>query len=77
MPMSASRISPVRGSTTEGPIAVKLVLVLVIQRIDACRMSDVLKSASSGWISTLIAFLKPMRSNALFHSSTPSRIAPR
>ena len=52
MPMSASRISPVRGSTTDGPIALKLVLAVVIQRIDACRMSEVLKSASSGWIST-------------------------
>ena len=40
-------------------------------------MSEVLKSASSGWISTRTAFLKPMRSNALFHSSAPSRIAPR
>ncbi len=57
MPMSASRISPLRGSTTEGPIALNVPLVLVIQRIDACRMSDVLKSASSGWISTLIASL--------------------
>ncbi len=38
-------------------------------------MSAVSKVASSGWIFTWIASLKPMRSKALFHSSTPSAIA--
>ena len=57
MPMSASRISPVRGSTIDGPMAVNALRAVVIQRIDACRMSDVLKSAFSGWISTRIASL--------------------
>ena len=42
MPMSASRISPERGSTTVGPIAEKPLRAVVIQRIDAWRMSDVL-----------------------------------
>ncbi len=56
MPMSASRISPVRGSTTVGPMAEKALRADVIQRIDAWRMSDVLKVASFACTSTLIAF---------------------
>ena len=42
------------------------------QRIVAWPTSAVSKSASAGWTFTWIASLKPMRSNALFHSSTPS-----
>ena len=77
MPMSASRISPVRGSTWLGPIAPKVGLELVIQRIEARPKSSVSQSASSGCTSTRIAFLKPMRSKALFHSSTPAVMAGR
>ena len=70
--MSASRISPVRGSTRLGPMASAPSLVSRYQRIEAWRTSAVSKSASSGCISTRIASLKPMRSKALFHSSTPA-----
>ena len=77
MPMSASRISPLRGSTWLGPIAPKVGDALVIQRIDARPKSSVSKSAFSGWTSTRIAFLKPIFSNALFHSRTPAVIAAR
>jgi hypothetical protein len=40
-------------------------------------MSSVLKSALSGCTCTTIAFRKPMRSKALFHSSTPAVMAAR
>ena len=40
-------------------------------------MSEVSKSALSGCTSTWIASLKPMRSNALFHSRMPSLIGSR
>ena len=72
MPMSASRISPLRGSAWLGPIAAKLGDGLVIQRSEATPASRVSKSASSGCCFTTIASLKPMRSKALFHSSTPA-----
>ena len=75
--MSASRISPDRGSTWLGPIAPKVGLALVIQRIDARPKSSVSQSALSGCTSTRTAFLKPMRSKALFHSSTPAVIGAR
>ena len=77
MPMSASRISPLRGSTWLGPMAPKVGDALVIQRIEARPKSRVSKSASSGWTSTRIASLKPIRSNALFHSSTPAVMVAR
>ena len=77
MPMLAPRISPLRGSAWLGPIATKVGEALVIQRIEARPRSSVSKSASSGWISTRNAFLKPIFSNALFHSSTPALIAAR
>jgi hypothetical protein len=77
MPMSASRISPLRGSTWLGPMAPKDGDALVIQRIEARPKSSVSKSAFSGWISARIASLKPIFSNALFHSSTPAMIGAR
>ena len=77
MPMSASRISPLRGSTWLGPIAPNTGEALVIQRIEARFRSRVSQSASSGWTCTWMAFLKPIFSNALFHSSTPAVIAGR
>ena len=70
--MSASRISPVRGSTRDGPMASAPSLVSRYQRTEAWRRSAVSKSAFSGCISTRIASLKPMRSKALFHSRMPA-----
>ncbi len=75
--MSASRISPLRGSTWLGPVAPNAVDALVIQRTEATPTSSVSKSASSGWTRASMAFLKPMRSNALFHSRMPAVIASR
>jgi hypothetical protein len=72
MPISASRISPVRGSTWRGPMPPNTGRAVTIQRIDACRASTVSQSASSGWIFACTAPLKPMRSKALFHSRTPA-----
>src|SRR3982751_3233351 len=75
--MSASRISPLHGSTWLGPHAPKVGDAFVIQRIDARPKSRVSKSALSGCTSTRIASLKPIFSNALFHSSTPAVIEVR
>ncbi len=69
--MSASRISPVRGSTCEGPIA-KPTSSPVNQRTEAWRASIVSKSSCSVCCFTTIAFLKPILSKALFHSRMPS-----
>ncbi len=77
MPMSASRISPVRGSDCDGPMPPNCGRAVTIQRIDACRASIVSQSASAGWIFACTASLKPMRSNALFHSTTPATIVSR
>ncbi|EWS52625.1 hypothetical protein X551_04587 [Methylibium sp. T29] len=77
MPMSASTISPLRGSTWLGPMAPKDGAALVIQRTEARFTSSVSKSASSGCTSTRIASRKPMRSKALFHSRMPALMAPR
>ncbi len=77
MPMSASRISPVRGSIWLGPMAPNDGDALVIQRIDATPTSSVSKSASSGCVLTTIAFLKPMRSKASFHTRMPLAMASR
>ena len=66
-----------RGSTWLGPMAPKVGLELVIQRIDARPKSRVSHSAFSGCSSTRMAFLKPMRSKALFHSSTPAVMGAR
>ncbi len=74
--MSASRISPVRGSVCDGPIA-KPTSAPRNQRTDAWRASSVSKSASSGCTLTTIAFVKPIRSNALFHSRMPSATVSR
>ncbi len=76
-PMSASRISPVRGSTCDGPIAPNDGVAVGIQRIDEYCVSPRSKSASSGCCFTTIAFLKPAFSNALFHSRMPWRIGSR
>ena len=75
--MSASRISPLRGSTWLGPMAPKAGVLLVIQRTEATLASSVSKSASSGCTLTTIAFLKPIFSKALFHSRMPAVIASR
>ena len=58
-------------------MAPKLGLELVIQRIDARPKSSVSQSALSGCTSTCTAFLKPIFSKALFHSSTPAVIGAR
>ncbi|MCU0773310.1 MAG: hypothetical protein MUC74_02055 [Ideonella sp.] len=50
----------------------KLGFELVIQRIEARPKSSVSQVASSGCTSARIALRKPMRSKALFHSSTPA-----
>ena len=67
--MSASRISPVRGSSVDGPMALAFVLAAYMR-------VEWLKSSSSalrlsGSISATIAFLKPMRSKATFQSVMP------
>ena len=77
MPMSASRISPLRGSTWLGPVAANAGDASASQRIEAWPKSSVSKSASSACTSTRIAFLKPIFSKALFHSSTPAVMAGR
>ena len=61
-----------RGSTWRGPMPPNAGRAVVIQRIDAKRASSVSKSASSGCTFAWTASLKPMRSKALFHSSTPA-----
>ena len=75
--MSASSTSPLRGSTWDGPIAPKKGCALDIQRTEARFTSSVSKSASSGCTWTAMAFLKPMRSKALFQSRMPRVIASR
>ena len=77
MPMSASRISPLRGSTWLGPMAPNVGEALVIQRIEATPKSSVSKLASSGYTLTWIAFWKPIFSKALFHSRTPAVMVAR
>jgi hypothetical protein len=64
------------GPTRRGPIAPNTGELFVIQRTEA-PPSSVSKSASSGCTLTSIAFLKPIRSNALFHSRMPAVIASR
>ena len=69
--MSASMISPVRGSLWLGPRA-KPASAPLNQRIAAWRASSVSQSASSGCCLTTSAFLKPIFSKALFHSRMPA-----
>jgi hypothetical protein len=76
MPMSASRISPVRGSVWCGPMA-KPTSAPTNQRIEPWPASMLSQSASSGCCRATMASLKPMRSKALFHSSTPAMMLGR
>ncbi len=77
MAIAASRISPLRGSTCVGPMAPKDGSALTIQRTEVTPTSSVSNAASSGCTLTTMAFLKPMRSKALFHSRMPRVIASR
>jgi hypothetical protein len=74
--MSASRISPERGSALLGPRA-KPTSAPTNQRIEAWPASRVSKSASSGCCRTTMAFLKPIFSKALFHSRMPAVMVAR
>jgi hypothetical protein len=76
-PMSASRISPLRGSTCEGPMAPKEGVAVAIQRIEEKRVSPRSSVESSACCATCRASLKPTFSNALFHSRMPRRIGSR
>jgi hypothetical protein len=76
-PMSASKISPLRGSTWLGPMAPKEGCALVIHFTEATPTSSVSKSASSGCCFTTMASLKPIFSKALFHSKMPLLIDAR
>jgi hypothetical protein len=76
--MSASRISPAARIDMAGPIAPKQRHALVIQRTDATPTSSVVEV---GVVRLDPAprsrSLKPIRSNALFHSRMPAVIASR
>ena len=72
--ISAPIISPVLGLVNLGPYPPKGGLGDEVHLKTLYLISPASHSASSGWISTFTAFLKPASSKAAFHANTPSFI---
>ena len=72
--MSAPIISPVRGFASLGPYPPNKGSGEDVQRITLYLISPASHSASSVWIFTYMASMKPASLKAIFHAKTPSLI---